>query len=139
LWRVPIDGGEGQQLVGKPTRGVSISPDGKWIATSYFEPAAIKTAIYPFEGGEPTQILDIEALIVRWTLDGRQLAYVDVRGSGSSIDIQPIAGGPLRHMMDFSPDRVFYFVWSNDAKSLAVARGSLSQDVILISNLKDKP
>jgi hypothetical protein len=125
-------------LVGKPTRGVSISPDGKWLATSYFEAAAIKTAIYPFEGGEPTQILDIDAQIVRWTLDGKQLTYVDLRGNPGVIESQPISGGPPNHMMDFSPDRVFYFVWSNDGGAVAVARGSLSQDVILISNLQDR-
>jgi Tol biopolymer transport system component len=138
LWRVSIEGGEGQRLVDKPTRGLSISPDGKWIATSYFESAAIKTGIYPFAGGEPSKILDFEAVIVRWTLDGSELTYVDLRGNPSVIESQPIAGGPTRQLMDFSPDRVFYFVWSNDAKYLAVARGSLSQDVVLISNLKDQ-
>jgi hypothetical protein len=138
LWRVSIEGGESQRLVDKPTRGLSISPDGKWIATSYFEPTAIKTAIYPFEGGEPSNILDISAVIVRWTLDGRELSYVDLKGNPSVIESQPVAGGQAKSVMDFSPDRIFYFVWSNDAKTLAVARGSLSQDVVLISNLRDQ-
>jgi Tol biopolymer transport system component len=59
IWRVPIDGGEPEQIIEKASGGLSISPDGKWILTAHFEPSAVKSAIYPFEGGEPHKILDI--------------------------------------------------------------------------------
>ena len=32
-------------------------------------------------------------------------------------------------------DRVFYFDWSKDGKRLAIARGNVNQDVVLISDL----
>ena len=137
VWRVPIDGGESKHLVDQPTRGIAISPDNRWIASSFFEDNAIKTAIYPFEGGEPEKVLDINSNYVRWTLDGRALAYVDQRGNQNVISSQSIDGGPAKPLIDFSPDRIFFFAWSLDGKQLAVARGTVTQDVVLISNFKD--
>jgi len=37
-------------------------------------------------------------------------------------------------LADFKPDRIFSFAWSGDGKQLAVAHGTLTHDVILISN-----
>jgi len=137
VWRVAIDGGEAKQLVDKPTRGIAISPDSKLLASAYFEPRTIKTAIYNFEGGEPLKIFDFNGMPLCWTRDGRALAYVDQRRTPTIVSSQPIDGGQQKQI-DFSPDRVFGFAWSNDGKSMAVARGSLIQDVILISNAKEQ-
>jgi dipeptidyl aminopeptidase/acylaminoacyl peptidase len=73
LSKVPIEGGETVLLVDKATGGVAISPDGNWIATAYWEPTypALKSAIYPFEGGEPHQILDMDNSII---FDGRLMS-----------------------------------------------------------------
>lgn len=133
LLKVPIDGGEPVQISENTSGGVAISPDAKWVASVHYEPAKINMAIYPFEGGEPHQILDINSYYFRWTPDGRSLAYVDTRNP-SSIISQAIEGGPLRQLADFKPDRIFSFAWSRDGKQLAVARGTVNEDVILISN-----
>jgi hypothetical protein len=37
---------------------------------------------------------------------------------------------------DFKSDRIFSFDWSRDGKQLAVARGALTSDMVLISNFK---
>src|SRR6266581_1043820 len=136
LFKVPIDGGEPVQVIDKISSGVAVSPDGKWLATTHYEPNNINTAIYPFEGGEPHQILDIFGFNVRWTPDGRALAYVDERNA-SIINSQPIDGGPPRQLVDLKPDHIFSFAWSHDGKQLAIARGIVTKDVILISNLMD--
>src|SRR5512143_1238058 len=95
-------------------------------------------AIYPFAGGEPHQILDIgSSYYFRWTPDGRSVAYLDARNP-SSIISQPLDGGPPRKLADFKPDRMFSFAWSQDGKQLAVARGTVNEDVILISNFLDQ-
>jgi eukaryotic-like serine/threonine-protein kinase len=137
LSKVPIDGGEPVPITVKTSSGVAISPDGKWIASTRFEPANINTAIYPFEGGEPHKILDIASYYFRWTPDGRALAYVDERNA-STINSQPIDSGPPRQLADFKPDRIFSFAWSRDGNQLAVARGTLTHDVVLISNFIDQ-
>jgi len=138
IWRVPIDGGEAERIIDKASTGIAISRDGKWIATAHFEPTAINTAIYPIEGGEPHRILDLSGYVYfRWTPDGRALAYVD--GTNVSvINSQPIGGGPPKQLIDFKPDRIFSFAWSPDGKQLALARGIVNKDVVLISNFKDQ-
>jgi hypothetical protein len=49
---------------------------------------------------------------------------------------QPIAGGPPRKVTDFTQDQIFRFAYSHDGKQLALARGTQSSDVVMISNLK---
>jgi len=41
-------------------------------------------------------------------------------------------GGPPKQVTHFSDQRIFSFGWSRDGKSLAVARGAVSRDVVLI-------
>src|SRR5205807_9161316 len=75
LWKVPIGGGDPIQVNNKISARPVISPDGKWIASTYFgDPERLKTAIYPFAGGEPAKILDVWIFYKCWTPDGRALA-----------------------------------------------------------------
>jgi hypothetical protein len=39
---------------------------------------------------------------------------------------------------DVKPDRIFSFAWSRDGKQLAVSHGTLTHDVILISNFMEQ-
>ena len=135
--KVPLVGGEPLQIKITNSAYGAISPDGKWIASRHWEPANINIAIYPFDGGEPQQILEFAGYFLCWTPDGRALAYVDGRNP-SIINIQPLGGGPAKQVADFAPDQIFSFAWSRDGKQLAVAHGSLTHDVILISNFMDQ-
>ena len=134
--KVPIAGGEPVPINAKYSLGIAISPDGKWIASTHWEPANINTAIYPFDGGEPRQFVDVASNYLRWTPDGRSLAFVDDR-KPSAIIAQPIDGGSPRQLADFKPDHIFSFAWSHDGKQLAVAHGTLTHDVILIKDFLD--
>ena len=137
LFKVPVDGGEPIQVIDETSSGVAVSPDGKWLASTHYDPANIKLAIYPFEGGESQKLLDVFGFYFRWTPDGHALAYVDERNPWR-INSQPIDGGPQKILTDFNPDRIFSFAWSRDGKQLAIARGTVNKDVVLISNFKDQ-
>jgi len=50
--------------------------------------------------------------------------------------MQPLDGGPPRQVTDFKSDRIFGFEWSRDGKQLALARGTESSDVVLISGFR---
>jgi len=39
---------------------------------------------------------------------------------------------------NFKADLTFSFAWSRDGKQLALARGTVNKDVVLISNFKDR-
>ena len=137
LWKVSIDGGEPVQVNDKASSRPAISPDGKWIACAYFGPEGIKTAVYPFAGGEPVRILDVSSpgFYVRWTPDGLALAHID-RQTQRNIVSQPVDGGPPKPLTDFQADRIFRFAWSRDGKQLALVRGNVTSDVVLIRNFR---
>jgi Tol biopolymer transport system component len=138
FWKVPIDGGQPLLQVSVSTSaGMVISPDGKWVAASYWEPAARKTAIYSVEGNTPQKILDILTVFTRWTPDGHALASIE--NNNSTIMIHGIDDGSRKQLIDVAPDRIFSFAWSRDGKQLALARGRVSKDVVLITNFKERP
>lgn len=142
LWKVAIDGGDPVQLSDKLSGPPDISPDGKMIAANYLDEASDrrKIAVIPFEGGVPIRLIDTLARpvrsFIRWTPDGRALAYVGSGNAVSNIWAQPLAGGEPKQPNDFKDQRIFNFAWSRDGKKLALSRGVVNSDVVLISGFK---
>ena len=73
---------------------------------------------------------------MRWTPDGRALTYIDTRSGFSNIWSQPLDGKKPVQLTNFTTGRIFNFDWSREGKWLALARGSLTSDVVLISDLR---
>jgi len=141
LMKIPIDGGDEVQLTDKPAGGAVISPDGKLIACNYQAEAngQYKIAIIPFEGGSPTRVFDLVGRPNRdlqWTPDGRAIAYIVTSNGVSNIWAQPLAGGEPKPLTDFKDQRIFNFAWSRDGKQLALSRGVVNSDVVLITNFR---
>jgi TolB protein len=150
LWKVPIGGGSPIQLTDYASNSPAISPDGKWIACFYLpDPAQSdkrKIAIVPFEGGRPAKIIDFQRAAkaswlldsgLKWTPDGRALAYLDLRKGVLNIWSQPLDGSPPKPLTNFDRSgQVWSFAWSRDGKQLAMARGAIKSDVVLIDNSK---
>jgi eukaryotic-like serine/threonine-protein kinase len=138
LWKVPIDGGSAAQIGDKVSWSPVVSPDGKLIACYYAaeDIRQVKLAVIPFEGGTPVKMFDIVSQTVRWTADGRALTYIVDRTGTSNIWNQPLDGGPVTQLTDFKTDRIFWFDWSGDGKQLALIRGAVSSDVVLINDTK---
>jgi serine/threonine protein kinase/Tol biopolymer transport system component len=139
LWKVAIEGGTPVQITNKYSDYPAISPDGKLIACHYKpdqtdSPATI--AVIPFEGGEPVKVLSIPLSPVRWTSDGSALTYIDTRKGISNLWSQPLAGGRPKQLTNFQAETIFDFAWSRDGKQLALARGVINNDVVLISNFR---
>ncbi|HJP93310.1 MAG TPA: protein kinase [Pyrinomonadaceae bacterium] len=135
VWRIPAAGGKPVQLTEKDSEVPTVSPDGKLVACLYKdENAPVRIALIPLEGGRPLKTLDYGApsAILRWTPDGRAIAYVDPRDTVSNIVARPIDGGAVKQLTDFKTDRTFSFDWSRDGSQLALARGTQASDVILI-------
>jgi serine/threonine protein kinase/Tol biopolymer transport system component len=146
LWKVPIEGGEPVQLTATVGFTIpSVSPDGKAVA--YLDrdervgsPVRVRIVVIPFEGGDPVKTIDLpptfEHLAVRWTPDGRALAYVDTRDGVDNIWSRPLEGGASRQITDFKSDRIGIFDWSSDGKQLALWSGTPTSNVVLISNFR---
>ncbi len=140
VWKTSVDGGEAQQLTDKITEEPAISPDGKLIACFYYPGQSIKLLVIPFGGGEPVYEFDVDESIRDkapvWTADGRAITYVLHRGGVSNIWSQPLDGGAPKQLTDFKTDRIFAYDWSRDGKLLLLARGTVSNDVVLISDFR---
>ena len=152
MWKVPIEGGDSVQVSDNSARSHAVSPDGKLIAGSSFDDQLttnrFRMAVIPFEGGPPAKLFDVwlspfsrwrsfESLdTIRWTSDGRGLTYIDTQGGVSNIWSQPLNGGKPVQLTNFTTGRIFNFDWSRDGKWLALARGSVTSDVVLISDLR---
>jgi TolB protein len=141
LWKAPVNGGAPVQLTGGRSWMPSVSPDGKLIAFNLLDEAIgqWKLALIPFEGGPPIKVFDIlggNYRRIRWTPDGRALAFPIYRDGVSNLWAQPLDGSPPRQLTNFRDGLIFDFAWSRDGKQLALSRGLINSDVALIHNFK---
>lgn len=138
-WRVSINGGEPTQLVNKFSLPPVISPDGKFVASlsAVDQQGGIKLAVMPFAGGKPIRTFNVPATaeaIIRWTPDGQALTYIDTH-SASNLWRQPLDGSPPTQVTQFKDELIFNFDWSSN-NNIALIRGVINQDVVVISGLR---
>ncbi len=144
VFKVPIEGGDPVQLTDKLSPEPSVSPDGTLIACFHLDEkpnSAWRIMVIPFTGEKPVKSFDIPRTAnpwkeVRWTADGRALAYIDTRSGVSNIWSQPLAGGPPKRMTTFTTDQLHHFDLSRNGNQLALARGPVVSDVVLITDQK---
>lgn len=138
LWKVSLAGSTPVQITSKLASQAAISPDGKLIACRYREQdlSAFTLGIIDFATGQTLKTLDTAPLenSYRWSPDGRAVLYVDRRNGISNIWSQPIDGGAPKQLTNFKSDLIFAFNYSKDGKSLALSRGTVANDVLLIAD-----
>jgi TolB protein len=140
LVRLSIDGGEPQRVTNRIAFDPNVSPDGKTLACAFRpEPAATtKIALLPIDGGEPKFISDLPACYgrLRWAPDGSGIAYAARQEGIGNIWIQPLDGSPAKQLTHWGINPIFSFAWSRDGKWLAYASGSVTSDVVVITDQK---
>ena len=141
LWKMGNDGSNPQQLSDKSVIWPVVSPDGKSIACNYREETKSpwKIAIISTQG--PLKLFDIPPTVffparLRWTPDGKTLAYLDSRNGVTNIWGLPLDGGPPTQLTDFPSGRIFTFEWSRDGRQLALSRGVVTSDIVTLSNFR---
>jgi Tol biopolymer transport system component len=74
--------------------------------------------------------------ILRWTPDGKELAYVSV--PGTDIWEMPLEGGAPHALTGFGPhaSRILRFAWSRDGRRLAFIRADIQDDIVLLTGLR---
>ena len=110
------------------------------------KPQRFRTAVISSDGEPPMKTFDLPQFFgtigpgfftqeIWWTVDGRALTYIDTKDGVSNIWAQPIDGSAKRQLTNFTSDLIFFYAWSRDGKKLAVARGSKTSDVVLITDM----
>jgi eukaryotic-like serine/threonine-protein kinase len=138
VWKVPIDGGSPRQIREKLVTMPAISPDGRLIACNYWDEANAlwKIALISSDSGQIVKIFDVPGSgfrAINWMVDGRAFAYTEERNGVTDIWRQPLKGGGPEQVTKFNEGHVYSFAWSRDGRQLAIARGSKSSDVVLIT------
>ena len=142
LWKVAIEGGEPAKILDKGGMFPAVSPDGKMIAfVSFGEQQPWSIALVPFDGGEITNTFDTKTKSMvsniqnlQWSPDGRAINYIAVNNAVSNIWRQSAGGGPPIQVTEFDSGLIFNFAFSPDGKQLALSRGSINSDIVLIKN-----
>jgi Tol biopolymer transport system component len=93
--------------------------DGDWSLSKSFDP--------------PASIWDVA---LSWSPDGRALVYVLTKGDVSNLWQQPLDGGAPKQITNFNSGRIWNFAYSRDGRQLALARGEMTHDAVLISDVK---
>ncbi len=140
LWKVPIDGGRPVQLTSRLSQWPAVSPDGRHIVCWYRPKpdSRWQLAVIPIDGGEPEKIIEMpvnaeSSIPTRWMPDGSGISYVSTSNGVSNIWLQPLDGSAPRQLTGYTSDQIFWFDWSWDGNHLACSRGSVTNDIVLIT------
>lgn len=121
LWRVSLDGGEPARLTN--ASNATVAPDG----TGYAFTRGGQIWYQGMDGSEPRVIARVRGGpgSLRWSPDGRLLAFTSGRGSHGFIGVLDVAGESIR-WMDPGVDTDRDPVWSPDGRRLAFIRIAVS-------------
>ncbi|HKO05834.1 MAG TPA: protein kinase [Candidatus Acidoferrales bacterium] len=142
LTRLDRTSGQRRALYDGLVASPRISPDGKRVAFIYkSDPASAqyRVGVISAEGGAlqkslaPPNASRVLIPLIRWTPDGKAIAFADSAGGVSNLVALPLDGGKPKQITHFSSGLIFNFAWSNDGK-LALASGSASSDAVLFSS-----
>lgn len=142
LFRMSTEGGQPIAISDK-YRGVArLSPDSRWIAAAFEDPPGhTEMAVVSVDGGELRWPFDVPEDIdwnghIAWTPDGRGVIYSVLRSGVSNLWTRPLFGGPATPLTNFNEGRIFSFNWSPDGSQLVLARGSITDDAVLLTSSK---
>jgi serine/threonine protein kinase/WD40 repeat protein len=140
--RIPLDGGDPVPVTEKGSMNPVASPDGKtiaYVALGDQQEETRKLIVIPFQGGDPVLSVPFPSnanSTIRWTRDGKGISYINTLEGVANIWVQPLSGGSPAQVTRFTSDLMAFFDWSPDGKELAGGRGTVSTDVILISDFR---
>jgi Tol biopolymer transport system component len=142
VWKVPIDGGQPVQLTSTRAAKPAVSPDGRMIAYSYLDidlkPSRWGIGIIPSEGGARLKRFDFPQTVtdryVRWSPDGRSIAFVNSPGGYADIWLQPLDGNRPKPLTDFRAEQIVAFDWSKDGRALGFIRAIETSDAVRIQS-----
>jgi TolB protein len=152
LWRVPFEGGEAQLVTNefRTTSSPAVSPDGKTLALAYGriikkEDSPSGLALISLENNQILKTFDVpefrfgsfyEQPTLQWTPDGKAVNFIILQDGVSNIWQQPLTGGNRVQVTHFKDGRIFNFAFSPDGQQIALSRGTVTSDVVLIENLR---
>ncbi len=123
LWRVDTNGGEAVPVAMQQSFRPSVSPDGRWIAHYWMTPERWTLAVTPIASNLPAHTFAVarthRSRVVRWSPDGKALAFIDSPDGNANIWLQPLGGRAPRALTRLTGASIEAFDWSRDGSRLA--------------------
>ena len=117
-----------------------MSPDGKLLAYDIEDPQTKRRQIVITNFPDLTQVKTLNRPVTvegwRWAPDSRAIVFRDRRGDVSNLWRQPLDGAEPTQITNFNSEVIRYFSYSRDGKHLAMSRGSVTRDAVLITDEK---
>jgi serine/threonine protein kinase len=127
----------------KGLQDFTVSPDGKSIAYVAWEEnkrinvgeilsvkdKSVKSFAFPTTA---VQKYSESQFVLYWTSDSKNLSFVNDENGFANVWLLPLNGEKPHRITNFNDNYIFSFAWSNDGKNLAVSRGTLTSDAILL-------
>ena len=146
-WRMGIDGSNPTSLGlhNQTSPIVFLSKDNKLVLYRLGHPDApqLRDQLVglPVAGGPPVFSFDVPLgtaqNLPHWAPDDHGVDMVLVRGGAANIWRQPVPSGAMKQITNFPTGLIRSFNWSPDGKTLFLARGSVSSDIILLKSAKN--
>jgi Tol biopolymer transport system component len=146
FFRVSIDGGSVSKtdLANPSDPYVQFSPDGKSITytseTMRNPQSPYNVVIAPSNGGPATSTFPMVPGMgmapPQFSPDGHGLCFNLMRQGASNIWKMEKPNGELKQMTNFSSGLIASYAWSEDGKTLYVARATRSSDVVVLKSPK---
>jgi eukaryotic-like serine/threonine-protein kinase len=136
LKRISIEGGTPELVINTPTGFFAVSPDGKTILRDEIRDSDHKLvlALYSIDDKKKSYMeYDQRALPgFKFTPDGKAVVYV-VREKGvDNLWARPVDGSPARQLTHFTSDSIYAFRYSPDGSKIAIERGHVESDAVLL-------
>jgi serine/threonine protein kinase/Tol biopolymer transport system component len=146
-WRMGIDGSNPTSLGlhNQTAPVVFLSKDNKLVLYRVGHPDApqLRDQLVgvPVAGGPPSFSFDVPLgtaqNLPHWAPDDHGVDLVLVRGGAANIWRQPVPGGAMKQITNFPSSLIRGFNWSPDGRTLFIARGAQSSDIILLKSGKN--
>jgi Tol biopolymer transport system component len=134
-----------QELSGKtkfvPGNFLSLSPDGKFLVFQNIAEAnsKLQAAILSTENPDNVSFVEIPSWrqTIRWSMEENSLDFVTGNVKETGIMRQTIEGAvKMTDILPLTQTTIFNFAWSPNSENLALSRGQLLRDVVLLSNFE---
>ena len=144
LWRVPVAGGNPEQLTRYPSERVAISPDSSRIAFYYRasmeDPRYWRVGVAPITGGEPELSFDQPSYFARsivvWSTDGAALLVNTMPDDRSNLWRLPLDGGAPERLTDLHEPRLSWVDFSPDGETMVYNITTWERNALLIQNFR---
>jgi Tol biopolymer transport system component len=110
---------------------VAVSPNGRRVLFVSSKPTICTLCDLP----DCTNVKQLALKSWRWAPDSQGVAYINQQ-DGRNLWEQPLDGGPPHALTHFPDAQILDFAWSPDGKRLALSRGRRSDDIVLLTGLR---